>query len=252
MNSKNMFLRISIPALIFVFAFLLINRITPGLSFSNLSFFRSEKISTYTIAEEVRDLYVLNTTEYRMKLIFPFDFIEKDYNWWAIKEIYENDIEIPEDKIKNYNIYQTCINSGFDPAIDLYKFIVLTVVVKAGINISGTVYENLSIINESFSEKPIKIIERGDGKKDISLYFPDIEITEYYVEDRIPENDNFPDASLTPGQWKNLLVFLAPLIKEEVLELGILENARVNSELLIERILKDSGFVDVKFVGKDL
>ncbi len=241
-----------IPLFILIVTFSAVGKFIPGLSFSDFSLFRSEKTSTSVTEKEIKDLYVLNTTEYKMKMIFPFDFTVKEFDWWKVKEIYEEKQEIPENLIEEVNLYRACLNAGFDPAVDYYEFIVITAVVKAGIRLSGTIYDNSEIINESDMEKPIKIEVRGNGEKIISVYIPELEITDYYIEDRRPGNDNFPDASLTPKQWKDLVDFLNPLIQDKVIELGILENARVNSELLIERILKDSGFSEVNFIGKDL
>ena len=79
-----------------------------------------------------------------------------------------------------------------------------------------------------------------------------MEITDYYIEDRRPDLDNFPDAELTPGQWRDLVDFLNPLIVEKIVQFGILENARENSQVLIEKILRESGFSEVSFTGSDL
>ncbi|MBI9098128.1 MAG: DUF4230 domain-containing protein, partial [Spirochaetaceae bacterium] len=95
-------------------------------------------------------------------------------------------------------------------------------------------------------------IQNRKDNKTISLHIPDMRITDYYIEDRRPDKDNFPDAKLTPGQWRDLVDFINPLIVEKVIQLGILDNARKNSQLLMEKILMDSGFSEVYFTGLDL
>jgi hypothetical protein len=176
-----------------------------------------------------------------MKMIFPFDFVEKNYDWWAVKRIYEEGgAPVQERYEKGLAIYEACIRAGFDPALDVYDFIVLTAVVKAGI-----AFENNrgSFINIEEDKKSGKII---------SLHIPEVGITDYYIEDRKPEDDNFPDARLTPEQWRDLVLFLNPLIQEQVIHLGILGNARENCESLIEKILIEAGFSEVYFTGQDL
>jgi len=249
----------SLKIAVYFFSFLLIllltgiiiERYVAGISFTDLSLFRREKESAYTMADEIGDLYLLNTSEYRMKLIFPYDFIDRDVDWWKIKQFYDQRLEVKDNQREQLRIYESCINAGFDPAIDVYDFIILTAVVKAGINISGTVYENPRLYNNGNLHKYISIDE-SDNKKSISLLLPEVEITDYYIEDRRPDSDNFPDAELTPGQWRDLVDFLNPLIVEKVIQFGILENARENSRILIEKILKDSGFFEVSFTGQDI
>lgn len=244
---------------IYVFSFILIlllmiffiERFIAGISFTDVSFWGNTKESAYTIVDEIGDLYLLNTTEYRVKLIFPYDFIDRDINWSAVKEIHEQGKEPDEDQRKNLKIYQSCLDAGIDPSVDLFDFIILTAVVKAGINISDSIYDNPEMDREDRFFKYGSITESDKGQS-IELLLPDAEITDFYIEDRRPDSDNFPDAELTPGQWRDLIIFLNPLIMEKVVRLGILENAGENNRKLIEKILKDSGFSAVSFTGRDL
>ncbi|MBI9099639.1 MAG: hypothetical protein JEY91_14260, partial [Spirochaetaceae bacterium] len=124
--------------LVILMVFFLADRFISGISFSDIAFFQSRKESVYTIEEEIKDLYQLNTSEYRIKLIFPFDFVDRDIDWREIKQIYERDLEPTEPQIKDLAIYQSSLNAGIDPAVDLYDFIIVTAVVKAGIYLGNT------------------------------------------------------------------------------------------------------------------
>lgn len=228
-----------------------LERYVVGISFSDFSPFSSKKESAYTVAEEIGDLYLLNTSEYRVKLIFPYDFISRDVNWWRMKSLYEQNIEPEESEKNQLEIYSSCIAAGIDPAVDNYNFIILTAIVKAGINISGTAYDNPQAYDQELLSQFISINNNEKGKS-ISLFIPDAEITEFFIEDRKPDNDNFPDAELTPGQWRDLVDFLNPRIVEKVIDLGILDYAGENSRVLVEKILKDSGFFKVSFSGDSL
>ena len=252
MKIRNAFIYVSSFLLIIFLVILLIERTVAGVSFSDFSIFRSEKHSAYTIADEVGDLYLLNTSEYRMKMIFPFDFVKRDVDWWKVKHNFEQKSVDGAEISREMLIYSACLDAGFDPTVDIYDFIVLTAVIKAGINISGTAFGNPELFGNERIDEYIQINEQDNNQKNISIYIPEVEITDYYIEDRKPDNDNFPDAELTPRQWRDLVNFINPLIQEEVISLGILENAEENSRLLIEKILKDSGFSEVNFVGKDL
>lgn len=221
----------------------LIDRFVIGVNLPAFSFLRNSKESAYTVAEEIEDLFLLNTSEYRMKLIFPFDFVDRDISWWIVKEMYEQDYQADDDQQELIDIYKACLASGFDPSVDVYDFIVLTTIVKAGINLTDADYKN--------SDSLIRIEQSGSGKR-ITLYIPDAEITEIYIDDRKPSSDNFPDAEMTPAQWGELVTFLSPRIRERVIQLGILEDAAENSRILIDKILKDSGFVEVIFTEREL
>lgn len=226
------------------------DRYVTGVRLPRLSFFSSKTSSAYTVAQEVSDLYLLNTSEYKLKLIFPYDFVDRDISWWAVKEIYESQLEVDADQQELVEIYKACLNSGFDPAIDVYDFIIITAVVKAGINISGTVFENPAFYEEGLDS--YLRIEGEGAEKTISLYIPPAEITEFYIDDRKPSDDNFPDAQLTPARWKELIDFLHPKIREKVIELGILKDAGENSRELISKLLKDNGFSRVLFTERKL
>lgn len=228
-----------------------LERYVAGISFSDFSPFSKRVESAYTVAEEIGDLYLLNTSEYRVKLIFPYDFIERDVNWWQIKSLYEQKMEPDDGQREKLEIYKASLDAGIDPAVNNYNFIILTAVVKAGIDISGTAFDNPQLFEEQFLSNFISIVKKPN-EKTISLYLPDAAITEYYIEDRKPDNDNFPDAELTPGQWRDLVDFLNPRIVDKVIELGILDDAGENSRILIDKILTDSGFSEVSFTGKGL
>jgi hypothetical protein len=231
--------------------FFIMDRNVTGLGIPRLSFLSSKKGSAYTVAEEVSDLYLLNTSEYKLKLIFPHDFVDRDISWWAVKEIYERRLDVDEDQQELVDIYKACLNSGFDPAVDVYDFIIMTAIVKAGINISGTMFENPSLYQEERFDSYLRI--EGDGpEKTVFLHIPPVEITELYIDDRKPSDDNFPDAQLTPARWKELVDFLNPKIREKVIELGILEDAGENSRELISKLLRENGFSRVSFTERKL
>lgn len=231
--------------LIVLVSLFLVDRYITGIKIPSLSLFSRRESSAYTVSEEIDDIYFLNTTEYSLKLIFPHDFVDRDLNWWYIKEMYERESDVDDDLQKLVDIYQYCRMSGFDPAIESYDFVILTAVVKAGIPLDKTPFDEAGL------EGLVRIDENERGRI-ITLNLPETEITELYIDDRKPALDNFPDAEMTPAQWRDLVNFLNPLIEERVLGLGILDDAAENSRKLIEKILLDSGFDEVRFTESSL
>lgn len=251
MKAKTLIPPVVFALLLGLVTFFILDRYVVGVSLPGFALFRQRRSAAFTVAEEIGDLYLLNTSEYRMKLLFPYDFVDRDLNWWYIKEMYERGIEADEQLEELVRIYETCLHSGFDPAIEAYEFIVLTAVVKAGINISGTVFENPALYGPNGMDDYMRI-EEGEKGKRITLRIPDTEVTDLYIDDRRPGSDNFPDAEMTPSQWRDLVNFLDPYIREKVIELGILDDASLNSRILLEKILKDSGFAEVYFTERKL
>lgn len=243
MKLKSVIAPILFAFLLVACTLFLIDRFVIGVSLPAFPFLRNSKESAYTVAEEIEDLYLLNTSEYRMKLIFPFDFVDRGISWWSVKEMYEHNYEADEEQRELIEIYKACLAGGFDPSVDVYDFIVLTAIVKAGISISESDYRN--------PDSLMKIEELETGKS-ITLHIPDADITEIYIDDRRPSSDNFPDAEMTPAQWGELVSFLSPRIRERVIDLGILEDAAINSKVLIDKLLRDSGFVEVIFSEREL
>ncbi|MBN2657007.1 MAG: DUF4230 domain-containing protein [Spirochaetales bacterium] len=251
MKFKSLILPILFTLLLAAVTFLFLDRYVVGLSLPRFSLFSRKSSSAYTAAEEIGDLYLLNTSEYRLKLIFPYDFVDRDLSWWALREMYDRGLSGDEQQQELLRIYKACLDCGFDPAVDVYEFVILNAVVKAGINISGTVFSNPALFGEGALNSYMMVEEEGEGKI-VSLHLPPAEITEMYIEDRKPSDDNFPDARMTPAQWRDLVDFLEPRIRDRVVGLGILSDADENSRDLIRKILTDSGFAEVKFRERKL
>ncbi|MBB6482077.1 DUF4230 domain-containing protein [Spirochaeta isovalerica] len=251
MKFKAIVLPVLFTLILAAVTFLLTDRFVVGVSLPRFSLFSRKSESAYTVAEEIGDLYILNTTEYRLKLIFPYDFVDRDLSWWAVKEMYERGIEGDENQEELKRIYKACLDGGFDPAIDVYEFIILNAVVKAGINISGTVFENPSLYPEESLSSYMKVAGEGE-KRVVDIHLPAAEITDLYIDDRKPSSDSFPDARITPARWRDLVDFLQPRIRDKVIELGILDDADKNNRELISKILKDSGFSEVNFRERKL
>lgn len=245
MNVRKILPPFIFALLLAALCFFIVDRYIIGLTLHRFFFFGTRKESAYTVAEEIDDLYILNTSEYRLKLIFPYDFVDRDLNWWSIREMRDRKIEAGPDIQPSLDIYEACLESGLDPAATPYNFIVITAVVKAGIPLGSTPFDR------GDADLWMKV-DRGGTGRIITLRLPEPEITGMMIDDRKPAADNFPDASMTPAQWRNLVGFLNPLIRERVLEMGILDDAGKSSRKLIEKILKDSGFDVVLFTETEL
>lgn len=242
---KKIILPIIFTLLTAVVSLLLVDRFITGVELPRLSFFSKRSEAAYTIEEEIDDIYLLNTSEYTLKLIFPHDFVDRDLNWWYIKEMHEREIEVDDDLKPLHEIYRYCLSSGFDPAVETYEFVILTAVVKAGIPLDQTPFD------EGRLDDLVRIEENEKGRV-ITLDLPETEITQLHIDDRKPAADNFPDAEMTPAQWRDLVTFLTPLIEERVVALGILDDAAENSRELLEKILLDSDFDEVRFTESSL
>jgi len=201
--------------------------------------------SVYTTLIESGETALLHAAEYRLKVLFPYDFIEKGVkpDWWILQSYYNRDPDefalkssesfYPDSVLPepwNYaRLYALCRESGVDPAADPDFFVVLTASVKAGI----------PFLSEQMKVRKLSGQDENDEK--IILTLPVPRITDIIVEDRSDENSGFPEVDMTPAQWSRFITVLSPEISDLAVKEGILDLARESASFLVTDLFEGAG-----------
>lgn len=102
--------------------------------------------SSWSVLQEIRSLQELETASYHMKVVFPFDFTRRDtVDWTYLKLQYDRDPNLFMTKTdpaahpewEHAELYHICRAVGIDPGRPDYRFIVLSAVFTAGVDLDA-------------------------------------------------------------------------------------------------------------------
>jgi len=239
---------------------------------------KSQKSGFWSVMEEIRNLDEFVTAEYRMKLVFPFDFVEGEKpDWVFLKQQYDLDSDIFLAKAdpswyengqlppqwQNAKLYYYCRQAGMDPGRPDYRFLVISLSVTAGVDVDRWLHEiemdrNKDKQNASFSQVADKADkaekrEGGEVKEDPVLRIPEPPVTifSFIIEDRNSVDEGFPDVPVSPEKWQVLVKELEPLLINTAEKEGLLESAESGSREFIRGIFMAAGYKDVVFVKNE-
>lgn len=230
--------------------------VMPQLSFP-LPWQSSRVTTVYSSLLESSQSSLLNTAEYSLKIIFPYDFIEEgdDVPWKQLQSYYNyrrdeyliNEIPemYPERKVpelwKYAGLYRICRESGLDPAYDSLSFVVVEAGLKAGLSLppGGPEQEESDFLRID-----------GPRGKNISLNLPAVAITDIIIRDRPVQGQGYPELKMTPDQWSRLIEMMTPRIEGLAVEKGLLQEAERGAVQLITDLFEGAGFEidEIRFI----
>ena len=217
----------------------------------------SRLTSVYTTLEESVSESLLNTAEFTLKILYPYDFIDRedevpwkmlqrqynysreDYLMRESREFYP-DRKIPE-AWQYAALYRMCRECGLDPAADPLSFVVIEARLKAGIS--------LPFQEDGAFEGVLHLDGSNEKKLDITL--PAVQITDIIIVDRPVRTHGYPEVRISPGQWRTLVETLIPDITELACERGLLDEAGRGAALLLTDLFEGAGFEvnNIQFEG---
>ena len=246
--------------------------------------------SSWSVLQEIRSLQELETASYHMKVVFPFDFTRRDtVDWTYLKLQYDRDPNLfmtktdpaahPGGRLspewEHAELYHICRVVGIDPGRPDYRFIVLSAVFTAGVDLdawlamfgdtalpSGGFTTPISPIWGSIfrgtSQSPggakaengvrgIRIQETEDGGRILEIIPPPVGLTSFFIEDRDASREGFPDIPLSPEEFRILSDAMLPRLREIALSGGLIEEARTGALSFLTEIFTAAGFETVKF-----
>ncbi|MDA3849768.1 MAG: DUF4230 domain-containing protein [Spirochaetaceae bacterium] len=237
---SRLMLSLSLAGLVFILL-LLVWQFIPNSLLGPLMVSRS---SVITVASELQDMSLLNTSEYKMRLRFPYDFAQGKPDWTLYKNTWDFNQELFSKKIDPANypdgqvpelwqsgeFYLQCRSIGVDPFDFRYDFLVLSVILKGGVDLSRIV-EIQGLYGPGMDQK--------NDSHNITL--PGAEITEFIIEDMDMTQQGYPDAPISPEELRYLVELLSPRIEQLAMDAGLLEDADLQAQQLMNRILTVAG-----------
>mgnify|MGYP006292364335 FL=1 len=197
---------------------------------------RTTESVSIAVLQETRDVLSFQTVEYVYKAVFPYDFVDPDYDWRELLNKAATDAELTDAELDHLDFYAFCRDLGIRLLTDRYEFVVITAVVRAGFDLSGTVFENPAAA-EGISE----YVSYDEEARRLTLRLPEPVIVDFIIEDETSEAYPYPDIAMGPDKWKRLTGYAEGRIRARVMEEGILDQARERGRDFLERIFLGPG-----------
>lgn len=239
------FVWLLIAAVIIAAAFVFLADPLFGIDLRNIILRRTTESMSVVVLQETRDVLNFQTIEYVYKAVFPYDFVETDYDWRALLNKAAANTELTESELEHLDFYTFCRELGIRLLTDRYDFVVITAVVRAGFDLSGTAFEH-----PSAAEDITEYVAYDEEARRLTLNLPEPVIVDFIIEDETSEAYPYPDIAMGPDKWKRLTEYAEGRIRGKVIGEGILSQAEERGRDFLERIFldPDTGIREIVFI----
>ncbi|MFW5769157.1 MAG: hypothetical protein ACOCYA_03780, partial [Spirochaetota bacterium] len=107
------FLWLVLGVIILAAAFLFLAAPLLDLDLRNLVLRRTTESVSIAVLQETRDVLSFQTVEYVYKAVFPYDFVEPDYDWRGLLNKAATDTDLTEGELEHLEFYTFCRDLGF-------------------------------------------------------------------------------------------------------------------------------------------
>lgn len=184
-----------------------------------------------THLKEVFPLSTVQTAEALYNFVFPFDFFSDEGPWVQVlgrpwSQIEKTaDPELTNDERDLKRLYQLGLSLGLTPHGGK-KFIVVPVLVRAGINLR---------------DHPVKT-SWGDPGPALVVTLPPVQETDFMIlKEEKGDAGGFPEYPLTADQWKRLAQAMEPAIRLILKHRGLYQEAQDNAQKMFSELLITAG-----------
>lgn len=223
---------------------------------------RRSKIVTRSeiVLQEAREIFSFNTVEYVYRAIFPFDFMPEDLSINDIlRKLRQESGSVTEilssRELDYFEAYNLAAELGMVVGPTPDQFVVVTVVVTAGFDIAGTVFENPNAFTEAERAQYFRTVEYedrdGTAGVEAVVRMPEAVITNVTIEDITRDEYPYPDVQINASGWRHITEFVGARITERTIDAGILQTASDNGREFVKNMLFQSGYTKVSFVDGD-
>ncbi len=241
---KNLYRRIVIVLVLLVVLASAVLLIVRGGGFSlrlpSLSLVREEtRVSSDTLLLHAADLLSVETIEIVRKSVFPYDFVPDRYPWAVLQSKAKNGMSLTPEEASYLSAFDTARAVGINLAVPDYRFIVATLRIRAGFNLSAWRMDPGSAVE----------IDHETGRATVRL--PAVSILDIVIEDPSPEAYEYPDIRINPEQWRVLSAFLMRRTEEAGIAPEILAEAETRGKEFLRAFFEAAGFSEIVFVSAD-
>jgi hypothetical protein len=210
---------------------------------------RSSVSHSRQVLREVRPLFSLSTVEYTYKSVFPYDFFPEGTDYTELRALYYARREVPPRLREEMELFELCMDAGLEVGYGSYDFAVVTTRIKAGYELSGTAWEALRAGSaDSRSSLPVSVHrnEETSGAA-VTISLPEPGITDFIIQDETSGRYEYPDIEITADEWRRITGYVAEKIRARVEREGITERAEERAKDVIRTLLREAGWVQVRF-----
>lgn len=184
-----------------------------------------------TRLKEIYPLSRVQTAEAVYSFVFPFDFFSDEAPWEILfGHRWSDMVKLPESDLnplqkKVMELYRLGLSLGFNPRGGK-KFIVVPVLVRAGVDFSSQVPQ----VQWSKSDRVLEVV------------LPPVRETDFLImkEDK-PGQDGFPEYPMTADQWKRLSQALEPAVRLILEHRGLYREAQENAQKVFTDLFQTAG-----------
>lgn len=205
---------------------------------------------------EVHDLYRIHTVEYIYRSVFPYDYMPPQISLSSILRSIRSGSghisEILSDEEQLYlDAYNISLDAGLRTDAAAAEFVVVTVVVRAGFDLSDTVYARPHLATPEQTAAVFSVEEQAatattPAVRTALMVTPPALVTELRVEDVDPQRYPYPDIALDPAGWRRIAEFVRQQALSRTIADGLLLSAEQNSHRLLRELLLQAGYNEVE------
>lgn len=207
--------------------------------------------SSSIVLREAHDVFSFNTVEFVYRSIFPFDFMVEGVSINdLLRKINRGEGSLREilsaAEFDHFQAFNLAAELGMSVGPGSTEFVVVTVVVTAGFDLGGTVFEDPESFSAEerarfFQSKPYED-ESGNRLLEAVVRLPEAIITDVGIEDIRSQEYPYPDVQVNADGWRRISAFVGERIAQRTIGAGILEVARENGSEFLRSMLLQSGY----------
>ncbi len=258
---RRLFPRLLVPAVLLLAAIVAVVLIAPNVGklgkidlLQGLGIVRTaETRSATALLGEVRELYKLDTVEMVYKTVFPYDYMDPAldlrtiiaatrFTNGSVAELLTSRQEL---YLRAYNLSHEL---GMQTGPDRYDFVVVTTVVRAGIDLKAPGIAHPEAASNQEISRWLQVETSSDRQRHVTVTLPDATITDLQTEDPSKAGYIYPDIRIPPAGWKRISEFVADHVRQDAEASDLLSRARSRAGTLVESFLKSAGFDSVTVV----
>lgn len=237
-------------------------RLTGAISFgrllSGIGITHTERTaSSRIILERMRPLFRFNTVSYVYRTVFPYDYMDRDISLSEIMNVLRLgrgpvEEQLSRAELEYFQAYNLANELGLQKADGSYDFVVITVTVYAGFDVTGTPFASDSVpvngTQDDWIQSEVISTANGGSERRATVRLPPAVVTEATVSDTGSADYGYPDVHIDPDGVRRISDFVRERVIERTVAAGLLEDATRNGERFFSRILHQAGYNSVHFV----